>query len=88
MRHVRHKLYNFRQNKISHISYACLCHPHQPSYGGKEDDSFHNYLRAPKPVPIDVTSCLAYSSTIFIGLDGLHPHLYYPSIVELIGQKM
>ena len=39
-------------------------------------------------VTMVVTSFSAYGSTIFIGLDELHPHLCYPPIVELIGQKM
>jgi hypothetical protein len=34
-----------------------------------EDNSYNNRLRPPKAVTIVVTSCLAYSSTIFIGLD-------------------
>jgi hypothetical protein len=52
-----------------------------------EDDGYPNYLRAPKPVPMVITTCLAYSSTIFICLDGFHPSLHYPSIVKLNGQK-
>ena len=61
--------------------------PRQPSFGGEEDDSFHNYLRAPKPVPIVITSYSAYNLTIFICMDEFHPSLYSPSIVKLIGQK-
>jgi hypothetical protein len=38
-------------------------------------------------VTMVITSYLAYSSTIFIGLDRLHPSLHYKPIVELIGQK-
>ena len=54
----------------------------------REGGGCHNQLGPPKAVTIVVTSDLAYSSTIFIGLDGLHPHLYHPSMVELFGQKM
>ena len=52
-----------------------------------EDDSSPNQLRSPKAMPMVVTALLAYSSTIFICLDGLHVSLHYPSIVKLNGQK-
>ena len=53
-----------------------------------EGGGCNKQLGPPKAVTIVVTSDVAYSSTIFIGLDGLHPHLYHLSMVELFGQKM
>ena len=68
------------------------CMPFSPSpmllWERGEDDNCCNYLRPPMAVTMVITSCLAYGSPIFIGLDGLHPYLYHSSMVELFGQKM